>query len=148
MLVDLVNAYQSAADTLGYFFKFGTLEDNVNIPSNANDQFIWIDRPVTGSFNKKLLQTGVGDYTFGITLNALQRWTQQRKATSGELQAIWDAQRVKAINIISSVSQSDTMYLRALGNNTEYNLVHAYSIHSGKYIGITVNLTYNFTYCE
>lgn len=145
LLNDIVTAYQAAAASLSYTFVSGTLEDVINAPSNANrTEFLWLDRPVTGGFDTKLLRTKVGIVSYRLNLHSLQPYYQDLEKDTPK-QSIYDNHTTRLINFLGEVHTENIQIAKALQGDSP--TVFEHKIHMGKYIGVLVTLDYNLFYC-
>lgn len=146
MLSDIISAYETACTDLSYVFKFGTLSNNINIPSVAKGKFIWVDRPVNGGLDAKLIKTGTGKIRYNIVIHSLEEYTQQKEAEQTK-QAIYDDHTTRLINVLSEAHSNDLSLQKGIAQNDSSNIFQL-KVHQGKYIGVLANLTYNLDYCN
>lgn len=144
MLSDIITAYQTKATELGYTFVSGSLEDVVNVPSNDMGKFLWLDRPVTGQLDSKVLRTKSGLVSYQLNLHSLQPYTQEQESTELK-QTIYDFHLTRLIDFLGDVHTDSISIAKGLRDNS--STVFEHKIHMGKYIGVMVTLNYQLYYC-
>ena len=145
LLSDIITAYQAAADALGYTFVSGSKEDVVDVASNdKRSEWLWLDRPVTGQFDNKVLRTKSGFVSYQLQLHSIQPYYQDLEAETSK-QVIYDNHVTRLINFLGEVHIENTMLARALRQNSQSIFEH--KVFMGEYIGVLVTLNYELDYC-
>lgn len=145
ILTDLVAAYQAQADLLGFPFRQGALTEIIDIPSNADEFFIWMDRPVNFRPDKVVYQTKQGQIDYTIDIHSLEVHTQDLQATE-PFYVAWDRNTKRLIDIVGDVSLANNWVAKSI--TTPSPGFFESSVHQGKYIGLYTRITFRMDYCE
>lgn len=145
ILQDTIAAFSTKAAELGYTFKQGDLTQEVDIPSSADDWFIWMDRPVNVGGDAKLFRTKSGVVTFSMNIHSLEVHTQAKEYDQADVY-FWDRNIERLITLIGDTCLDNPTIAKALRGNSDG--VFEKSVHQDKYIGLFLRLDFTLDYCE
>lgn len=142
MLSDIVSAIETACDSenLNKEFLFGTIAEDMNNPSKAYSELVFLQIPFSGSASQDLLRHGSGQIGYTLDLYVFEKYNDaQRQATTK--QAAWDTAMNSLISVVNKACELDRNLQRSLTGQQSHNEI----LRFGNAQYISVRMTLNFT---
>lgn len=140
MLSDIVTAISGACTTLSKEFLFGTISEDLNKPSKAFSELVFLQIPFTGSASQDLLRHGSGNIGYTLDLYVFEKYNQSEQITTTK-QAAWDTAMNTLISVVNQACTDDRNLQRSIVGNQTHNEI----LRFGNAQYISVRMTINFS---
>lgn len=140
MLSNIVTAIESACTELSKEFLFGTIAEDLNNPSKAYNELVFLQIPFRGDFDQNLIRNGSGYMGKTLDLYVLEKYNDAQRQTTTK-QAAWDNATNTFLSVINKACELDRNLKRSIvGSQPENDILR---FGNSQYISIRVTLNFS-----
>ena len=140
MLSNIVSAIETACTELSKEFLFGTIAEDLNKPSKAYSELVFLQIPFSGQASESLLRHGSGDIGYTLDLYVLEKYNDAQRQTTTK-QAAWDTAMNTLISVVITACINDRNLQRSIVGQQSHNEI----LRFGNSHYISVRMTLNFS---
>ena len=140
MLSNIVAAIESACTELTKEFLFGTIAEDLNNPSKAYSELVFLQIPFSGQASESLLRHGSGYIGYTLDLYVLEKYNDAQRQTTTK-QAAWDNAMNTLIGVVNKACELDRNLQRSISGQQSHNEILRFG--NGQYISVRMTLNFN-----